>query len=212
MGGELACIDFQDMDLQRTPRGFSTAMTGAGGPASWEIRADPGSPDGRLLAQTSTDETSGRFPLCVLDGFTSADASVSVRYQAIAGEVDRAAGIVARYRDRDNYYVTRANALEGNVRLYRVKDGKREQFAGAERPVSSGAWHTLRLDVQGKRFAVFHDDALLFTVEDDTFDQPGRIGVWTKADSVTWFDDLCYGPVPAASPVAGNARKENEGD
>ena len=97
---------------------------------------------------------------------------------------------MARYVDRDNYYVTRANALEDNVRLYKVEKGKRKQFAGVDTKVSAGAWHSLRLEVQGKHFKVSMDEKLLFEADDNTFSAAGKVGLWTKADSVTHFDDL----------------------
>jgi hypothetical protein len=196
----LARVDFEDMPVGQPPRGFTSARTGSGDPGAWTVGEEPGA--GKLLAQTSTDDTSHRFPLCVLAGFEARDVTVSARFRARAGEVDRAAGLVVRYRGPDEYYVVRANALENNVRLYRVVGGKREQFAGTERSVSADEWHTLRLDASGPRFAVFLDGALLFLAADAAIADGGQIGLWTKADSVTWFDDLRYGPVPADSPSA----------
>ena len=197
----LTCTDFEDMEVGQPPRAFTGALTGGGPPGSWAVRVDPGAAGAKLLAQTSSDDTDYRFPVCVLDGFSARDVTASVRFQAREGEIDRAAGVIVRYRDAGNYYITRANALEDNVRLYRVVDGQRQQFAGENKTVSAGEWHRLRLDVSGDRFAVFFDGELLFTATDDTFADAGKIGVWTKADSVTWFDDLCYGPVLADSPA-----------
>jgi hypothetical protein len=115
---------------------------------------------------------------------------VSVRFKAVAGKVDQAGGLVARFKDKDNYYITRANALENNVRLYKVVDGSRKQFAGVNAKVTSGEWHTLRLVANGSHFEVFFDGKSLFTAADDTLKDAGRVGLWTKADSVTLFDDL----------------------
>ncbi|MSR63517.1 MAG: hypothetical protein EXS08_13830 [Planctomycetes bacterium] len=196
-------IDFQEQEAGRPPTGFVTALTGGGAPCTWAVLAAPEPAGAKVLAQTSTDDTDYRFPLCVLAGFSARDASVSVRFRAVAGAVDRAAGLVARYHDPNNYYIVRANALEDNVRLYKVVDGQRKQFAGEKVPVSAGDWHSLRLDVAGQRFAVFLDGKLLFRAEDDTFADAGQVGLWTKADSVTWFDDLRYGPVLPDSPVLG---------
>ncbi len=200
-----ANIDFQDMEVGQPPRGFASAMSGDAEPGTWIVQADPASTSAKVLAQTSTDATSSRFPLCVLENFAARDVSVSTRFQARTGEVDRAAGLVFRYRDAANYYVVRANVLEDNVRLYRVVGGQRKQFAGENRTVSADEWHTLRVDASGPRFAVFFDGELLFRDEDDTFTTEGKIGLWTKADSVTWFDDLCYGPVLADSPTLAPA-------
>jgi zinc protease len=196
-------LDFQESAPGSSPAGFTSAVTGSGAPGVWMVRADPAVEGARVLAQESRDATSMRFPLCVLDGWSAADASASVRFRAVEGTVDRAAGLVARYRDAGNYYVVRANALEGNVRLYRVVAGERTQFAGKDVEVSAGEWHTLRLDASGKRFAVFLDGALLFTADDGTFAEAGQVGLWTKADSVSWFDELRVGPVPEDSPTRG---------
>ena len=143
-----------------------------------------------MLAQTSTDTTDYRFPVCVYDKLTAKDVTLSVRFKAVSGKVDQAAGLVARFQDKDNYYITRANALENNVRLYKVVGGSRKQFAETKTKVSSGEWHALKLAVKGKHFQVFFDDKLLFEADDDTFKDAGKVGLWTKADSVTYFDDL----------------------
>jgi 3-keto-disaccharide hydrolase len=184
-------LDFDKFEMGKTPAGFSTALTGGGGPVSWVIQDDPTAPSGRkVLAQTSADKTDYRFPLCIYDSFTAKDVEVSVRFKAVAGKVDQAAGLVVRFRDKDDYYIARANALEDNVRLYKVVGGSRKQFAGTKMKVSSGEWHMLKLEVKGKHFEVFFDDKLLFEADDDTFKDVGKVGLWTKADSVTSFDDL----------------------
>ena len=114
-------LDFDASLVGTLPTGFSGAVTGGGGRASWMVVEDFTAPSGgNVLAQTSTDKTSLRFPLCVYDGFTAPDVTVSVSFKPVSGTVDQAAGLVARYRDKDNYYVVRANALENNVRLYKV--------------------------------------------------------------------------------------------
>jgi hypothetical protein len=158
---------------------------------SWVITADPTAPSGgKVLAQTSTDATSSRFPLCIYERLTAADVEVAVQFKAVAGRVDQAAGLVARVQDPENYYITRANALENNVRLYKVVRGKRTQFAGTDVPVAAGKWQRLKLVVQGPQFQVFLNDTLLLTAKDTTITAAGKVGLWTKADSVTYFDDL----------------------
>jgi len=155
------------------------------------VKQDATAPSGgKVLAQTSTDQTDYRFPLCVYEKVIARDVEVAVRFKAVSGKVDQAAGLVARFQDKDNYYITRANALENNVRLYKVVGGSRKQFAGVKAKVSSGEWHTLKLNVKGKHFQVFFDDKLLFEADDGTFPEPGEVGLWTKADSVTYFDNL----------------------
>jgi Beta xylosidase C-terminal Concanavalin A-like domain len=188
---EAIILDFNASAVGTLPTGFSSAVTGGGGPASWMVVEDVAAPSGgKVLAQMSTDKTSLRFPLCVYDGFTATDVTVSVSFKPVSGTVDQAAGLVARYRDKDNYYVVRANALENNVRLYKVERGNRKQLAGANVKVPSGEWQILALEVKGTHFRVLFNDALLFAADDATFNKAGKVGLWTKADSVTYFDDL----------------------
>ncbi len=182
---------FEDGAAGAPPPGFSSALTGGGGPVRWVVLEDPSSPAGpKVLAETSKDRTSDRFPLAILDGLEARDVAVSVRFKPISGTVDQAAGLVARLRDPRNYYIARANALEGNVRLYRVVDGRRTQFAGVDVPVPRERWQTLGLRVEGERFEVSLDGRTLFSAADRTFAEAGRVGLWTKADSLTHFDGL----------------------
>jgi len=189
-GGVSVHIDFEATPVGQLPAGVTTALTGSGGPARWSVIEDATAPAGpKVLAQTSTDRTDLRFPLAIFEPIVG-DAAVGVKFRAVAGEVDRAGGIALRLSDAGNYYVVRANALEDNVRLYRVVGGQRIQFAGANTKVSSGAWHQLGLELRGNRFEVFFNGKSLFTATDATFARPGRVALWTKADSVTHFDDL----------------------
>jgi len=184
-------LDFDKFEMGRVPAGFLTTLTGGGGPVSWVIQEDPTAPSrGKVLAQTSADKTDYRFPICIYDKFTAKDVEASVQFKAVSGKVDQAAGLVARFKDKDNYYVVRANALEDNVRLYEVVGGKRRQFAGASVKVSSSKWHSLKLAVKGEHLEVFFDGKRLFEADDETFKEAGKVGLWTKSDSVTYFDDL----------------------
>jgi hypothetical protein len=174
-----------------TPKGFSFDRTGAGSMGTWLTRADPGAPSGpNVLAQVDTDETSSRFPMALAERPSLADVSVTVKCRPVSGRVDQACGLVARYQDKGSYYLTRANALEGNIRLYVVRDGSRQQLASVDHPVTSGGWHELRLDVQKDELAVYWEGERIIQHRDPTISKPGLIGVWTKADSVTYFDDL----------------------
>ena len=119
-----------------------------------------------------------------------ADFRLSVRCEPVSGEVDQACGLVFRYQDESDYYVTRANALEGNVRLYKVINGDRQQFAGWQDAVTRGVWHKLRVEAQGDHFTVFWDGRPIIDTHDRTFSETGRLGLWTKADSISYFDDL----------------------
>lgn len=172
------------------PEGFVFAQTGLGAPAEWTVAADPSAPAGRVIEQVSTDRTGYRFPLAICEATTAANLELSVRFMAVAGQVDQAAGLALRLRDADNYYVARANALEDNVRFYRVVKGRREQLDGANLRVTANVWHTLALRAEGNRFTVSYEGTALFTATDDTFAQAGRIALWTKSDSVTRFDEI----------------------
>jgi hypothetical protein len=184
-------VDFEKDELGKPPAGFTTARTGNGAPGAWVVQEDATAPAGKkVLAQTSKDDTDYRFPVCIYDGLTAKDVAVTVQFKAIAGAVDRAAGVIVRYQDPDNYYVVRANALEGNVRLYKLEAGKRKQFAGTDVKVPAGQWKPLQLAVKGAHFQVFFDGKLLFEADDTTFPNAGKVGLWTKADSVTEFDGL----------------------
>jgi len=132
---------------------------------------------------------SGDFPRLVLKDLTFEDFTLSVRCRPESGSTDQACGVMFRLVDSDNYFVTRANALEGNVRLYRVVDGDRQQFATADAPVAGNAWHTLGVVARGTSITVRWDGADVITATDATFAR-GKVGLWTKADSVTSFDDL----------------------
>ena len=183
--------DFEGTQVGSVPPGFSPGLTGKGTPPAWKVVDDPIAPAGpRVVAETSGDRTSDRFPLLILDGFEARDVQVSVAFKPVSGRVDQAAGIVVRLKDANNYYIARANALEGNVRLYKVVGGKRSQFAGKDVPIPSGRWETLGFGVQGDRLEVRLNGEILFEARDRTFKDAGKVGLWTKADSVTYFDDF----------------------
>ena len=192
-------IDFDTAELQSAPAGWITTMTHEGDAPRWQIEHDATSRGGgRVLAQLSTDRTSQRFPLAILAVARVADGEIRVRLKPVAGRVDQAAGLVWRYRDENNYYVVRANALENNVVAYKVKEGERSALApigregqyGMEHDVPSDVWSTLGVVFRGSRFTVSFDSEELFQVEDSTFADAGKVGLWTKADSVTYFDDF----------------------
>lgn len=174
------------------PEGFTAARTGRGARAAWSVQDDDSLPGGRALTQTSTDPTDYRFPLAIYERISAADIVVSVRFKAVAGRVDHAGGLMVRLADADNYYVVRANALEDNVNFYRVLRGARREIHGTRIVVPPGVWHSLELHAAGDRFAVSFNGRELFTTSDGTFAAAGKIGLWTKADSVTRFDAFRY--------------------
>jgi hypothetical protein len=184
-------LTFEDRSADGPLPSFETGLTGKGGPVRWELLQDESAPNNpTVLAETSGDRTGDRFPLAILKGFEARDVEVKVRFKPISGKVDQAAGLMVRVRDEDNYYIARANALEDNVRLYKVVDGKRRQFASVDVEVPKGQWQELGLRVEGDRLTVSLDGKDLFSATDRTFAEAGRIGLWTKADSLTHFDDL----------------------
>jgi hypothetical protein len=189
-------IDFTSDAVGQPPKGFSFGHTAkVGAPGKWVVQAEG---TNKFLVQTDADSTRSRFPVAVLSDVTVADVDLSARFRPISGRVDQAAGLVWRYRDEDNYYIVRANALEDNVVLYKVENGKRTDLPvkgegrtyGKKTEVPAAQWSTLRVVANGPRFDVYFNGTKLYEVEDSTFTQPGKVGVWTKADSVTQFDDL----------------------
>jgi len=192
-------INFDNEQPGQLPKYFSTALTGNGREGIWTITKDESSPAQKLvLAQTDADATSYRFPVCVYEGFSAKDVDLSVRFKPVSGVKDQAGGLVWRYRDKDNYYIVRANALEDNVVLYKIQDGKREDLPlkgegrtyGKKAPVPENQWSELRVTAKASVFTVYLNGQKLYDVEDGTFPDAGRVGVWTKADSITYFDDL----------------------
>jgi hypothetical protein len=192
-------FNFDGDNAGAAPQGFSTALTGSGRPGVWTVIKDDASPQQKMvLAQTDADNTGYRFPVCVSEGVTAKDVDLSVKFKPISGKKDQAAGLVWRYRDKDNYYIVRANALENNVVLYKVQNGKREDLPlkgegrtyGKKAAVPKMQWGELRVTAKGNLFTVFLNGQRLFEVEDGTFTEAGKVGVWTKADSVTYFDEL----------------------
>lgn len=182
---------FDGMAAGAPPAGFAFARTGSGRVGKWVVRAVPDAPSGaNVLAQEDSDRTDYRFPVAVADGPLFGDASVSVRCKPAGGRVDRACGIVWRYQDENNYYLARANALEDNVCWYYVQHGRRIEVKRVNVKVTAGVWHTLRADMRGDHIEVYFNGTKLIDVHDIRFTAPGKVGVWTKADSYTMFDDL----------------------
>jgi hypothetical protein len=174
---------------------FTQWRTGEGGAAEWSLVADASAAGGRAIAQVSKDKNNYRFPLAIYKPFSGKDLEVLVRFKAVAGTVDQAGGIAIRLQTPDDYYVVRANALEDNVRFYRVVKGQREQLDGADVKVAPNDWHTLALKAEGDRFSISYDGQMLFTAKDNTFAGPGKVALWTKADSVTHFDTIVITPL-----------------
>jgi len=193
-------ITFDSGPLGKVPPGWIVTMTHTGGVPRWEIRRDPTArTQPYVFAQVSSDPTDDRFPLAILDHSAMRDGDVSVRLKPVAGREDQAGGLVWRYRDPNNYYLVRANALEKNIVVYKVVNGQRiplnpnglpSHSSAVPHNVASNAWLILKVSARGSHFAVFVNHRRILQVDDDTFTHPGKVGLWTKADSVTYFDDF----------------------
>ncbi len=178
------------------PEFLTTWRTGNGAAGTWQVVEDASASQGKATAQVGADPTDHRFPLAVYEPLPAQDVEASVRFKIVSGKVDQAAGLAVRLQNADNYYVARANALEGNVRLYRVLKGDRQQLASASVKVPSAARHTLTLRAEGDRLSVSLDGKALISHTDRTFTGLGKVALWTKADSVTRFDALAIRVLP----------------
>ena len=169
---------------------FESALTGKGAPGRWQVIEDRSAQEGLTVAQLSPDKTSYRFLLAIYRPAVLKNVEARVRFKAVSGSVDQAGGLAVRLQNADNYYIARANALENNVRFCRVREGQRQELAGANLKATRGEWHTLSLRAQGSRFIVVFDGEPVIDTRDITFAFPGRVALWTKADSITHFERL----------------------
>jgi hypothetical protein len=195
--GVAQSVDFDGDAVGSPPKGWTLTMTGRGTP-KWTVERDETAPSkGQVLKQSGT----ATYPLAFKDGTSIKDGFVEVKFKPLSGSEDRAAGLVWRARDANNYYVVRANALEDNVVLYKTVNGGRSSLDivgrkggyGVKIAVPANQWHTLRVEFVGARFNVIFNGRSLFEVEDATFNTAGMVGLWTKADSVTVFNAFTYG-------------------
>jgi hypothetical protein len=190
-------ISFESNQIGAAPEGWTSTLTGSGDP-KWSVESDRTAPSKLSVLRQSGRAT---YPLILKNDTNIKDGFVEMKFKAIAGSQDRAAGIVWRAKDANNYYVTRANALEDNVVLYKTVNGVRSALDivgrkggyGIDVPVPADTWHSLRIDFKASRFSVSFNGKQLFEVEDFTFTDAGKVGLWTKADSVTLFDEVTYG-------------------
>ena len=188
---------FDDAKPGLPPPGWTGTETGGGNP-KWMVEIDESAPSKPHVLKQSGE---AKYCVAVRNDAQLKDGFVEVKFKPISGDEDQAAGLLWRYRDKNNYYVVRANALEGNVVLYKTTDGKRSSLAiigreggyGVKATVPSGEWSTLRVEYSGSKFTVKLNGKQLFEIDDPTFSDAGKIGVWTKADSVTLFDDFTWG-------------------
>lgn len=190
-------VDFNNAKPGNLPPHWVGTQTGKG-EAKWSIEKDTQTPGEPNVLKQAGEAT---FPVCIKDDTRLRDGFIEVRFKPVSGKEDQAGGVIWRVKDKDNYYVCRANALEDNVVLYKVVSGKRSVLEivgrkggyGVKERVAPAQWHTLRVEFNAHQFKVTFDGKHLFDVEDSTFNDAGNVGVWTKADSVTLFEDFSYG-------------------
>jgi hypothetical protein len=183
-----ANIDFNTDHVGQAPAGWTCGATGRGAP-KWTVELDASAHGkGKVLKQSGV----ATFPWCVKTDSALRDGWVEVRFRLLSGREDRAGGLVWRWKDGDNYYVARANALENNVSLYYTERGSRKTLKYVDAPVAAETWHTLRVEFTGKHITVSLDGQRSIEMDDTHIGGSGKVGVWTKADSVTVFDGFSY--------------------
>jgi len=182
-------VGFDQDNPGSPPAGWVCGVTGRGSP-KWGVEADGTAPSKpNVLKQYGQ----GTFPWCAKKDVSLVDGFVEVKFKPLDGREDRAGGVVWRFKDADNYYVARANALENNVSLYHTTRGSRHTIKYVNAPVTANQWHTLLVEFSGKHIKVSLDGKQYIDLEDDHIPGAGAVGVWTKADSVTAFDDFSWG-------------------
>jgi len=183
---------FNKDDVGKVPAGWKAEQTGKGEASVWKVVADETAPSksGYVLAQTAKGPNAV-FNLCVVQDSKYKDVELSVAFKAVAGELDQGGGFVWRYKDRDNYYVARMNPLEDNYRVYKVVDGKRTQLGAKEGiKAKAGEWRRLKVDVKGNKMQGYLDGEKLWEITDDTYKDAGKVGLWSKADAQSHFDEF----------------------
>jgi hypothetical protein len=182
-------VNFEDAKPGEAPADWIATKTGSGN-AAWTIEQDDSAPSKPNVLKQSGEAT---YPVCIKGNTSLKDGFVEVKFKPVSGKEDRAGGVIWRAKDAENYYVARANALEDNLTIYHTIKGKRVSFKNTDTKVASGVWHTLRVDFVGNKFTVTFDGNKVIEATDDSFADSGKVGVWTKADSVMLFDDFSYG-------------------
>jgi signal transduction histidine kinase len=184
-----ATVNFDTLPAGTAPAGWTATQTGTG-QAKWAVVADDTAPSKPNVLKQSGQAT---YPVCIKDDTSVKDGFVEVKFKALSGKEDQAGGVLWRAKDANNYYIARANALEDNVTIYHTINGRRTEKKRVNMKVPAKEWHTLRVEFQGNHFTVSVNGRMALDWNDDTFKDAGKVGVWTKADSVTVFDDFTYG-------------------
>jgi hypothetical protein len=182
-------VNFDATAPGQSPTGWTATRTGTGS-EKWTVERDDTAPSKPAVLKQSGTAT---FPLCFKNDTSLKDGFVEVKFKPVSGKEDQAGGVVWRLKDANNYYVARANALENNVTIYHTINGRRTERKRASVKVAGNQWHMFRVDFRDRHFVVTFDGQKALDWDDDTFSDAGHVGVWTKADSVTLFDDFRYG-------------------
>ena len=188
-GGPMETINFDKAPAGSAPAGWTATQTGTG-TAKWTVVQDDTAPSKPNVLKQSGQAT---YPVCLKDDTSITDGFVEVKFKPISGKEDQAGGVNWRAKDANNYYTARANALEDNVTVYYTVNGRRTEKKRVNVKVAPNQWHTIRVDFQAAHFTVTFDGKKAIEWDDDTFKDAGKVGVWTKADSVTLFDDFSFG-------------------
>ena len=184
--GNDTLIDFENHTVGKLPFGFIADVTGKAYSIKWSVVNDNGN---NVVAQQSINSGSC-YNLLVLDKIGYKDFIASVKIKAMSGEEDQGGGLVWRYIDKDNYFIARYNPLENNLRFYRVVNGNRNELKSVDSNIKSGEWFTMTIEMNENKITCSLNGIKLIETSDDTFKSAGQIGFWTKADAVTYFDDL----------------------
>jgi hypothetical protein len=189
-GGAMAeTVNFDSLAPGALPADWACGVTGSGA-SRWTVEADTDAPSKPNIVRQSGV---GDFPWCALKAVSTIDGYVEVKFKALSGRSDQAGGVMWRWKDGNNYYIARANALENNVSLYYTANGRRNTIKYVDAPVAKNRWHTLRVDFAGTSIKVTLNGKTYIDVQDKRIAGAGAVGMWTKADSVTAFDDFSYG-------------------
>ncbi len=183
------CINFDDAKPGTLPKTWQSAETGIG-KAHWAVVADDSAPSpAQVLKQSGEAE----FPVCIYQKAQLANGFVEVKLKLVSGKEDQAGGVIFRVKDSNNYYIARANALEDSVVLFHTINGNRQEIKTADVKVAAQKWHKLRAEFSGPDITLFFDGKQVLKTEDSSISASGKVGLWTKSDSVTLFDDFCFG-------------------
>jgi hypothetical protein len=190
--GKQRTFKFSKDDAGKVPTGWKAEKTGKGEASMWKVTEDETAPSksGYVLAQKA-ESPRGVFNICIAEDTKYKDVELSVSFKAIAGKLDQGGGFVWRYKDNNNYYICRMNPLEDNYRVYKVVAGKRTQIGGKEGvKVKAGEWHNLKVGVKGKKMEGYLDGEKMWEITDETYKDAGKVGLWSKADAQTHFDEF----------------------